>query len=314
MEQIKNLSSKELSVPKNRLWIYFDLIYCFLKFGNDFMGYCAFKFWEKNERERDTYISLRRNNVLRFAMSTPRIHKLFLDKALFNERYAKYVKRGWMVTSGCNRNDIEKFVQKYGRVIAKPIDDCGGHGVKMLTIYDKCLDAQISEIMMGGANYILEETICNSEQIKNIAPGSLNTLRVVTVIDKQNELHIVACLLRMGNGIAITDNYDGGGMACPIDLSTYKMKGKAYSKECEEYTEHPYSRIVFDGYAIDGVMECIELAKEVAFVEPEARYVGWDFAITPNGIEILEGNIPPGQNITQIAVGKGLWYEMMEWK
>lgn len=314
MRQIADLSSTECAVPKNRLWIYFDLIYCFLRYGDDFNDYCTFRFWEKNAKERDTYISLKRNDVLRFAMSTPEIHKLFLNKAVFNERYAKYIKRGWMVTSGCDRNNIVQFVQKYGSVIAKPIDDFGGHGVKLLRISDECLNMHINEIIMGGGNYILEETICNTEQIKHIAPGSLNTLRVVTVIDKQNQLHIVACLLRMGNGTAITDNYHDGGMACPIELSTYKMKRKAYAMGCKEYAEHPYSHIIFDGYAIDGVKECIDLAKEIAFVEPEARYVGWDFAITPKGIEILEGNIPPGEDITQIAAGKGLWYEMLNWK
>ena len=247
-------------------------------------------------------------------MSTPDVHKLFLDKAVFNERYAKYVKRGWMVTSGCDRNDIVQFVQRFGSVIAKPIDDFGGHGVKLLRVSDECLDTYIDEIIMGGGRFILEEPICNSDQIKHIAPGSLNTLRIVTVIDRQNQLHIVACLLRMGNGIAITDNYHDGGMACPIELSTYKMKGKAYAMGCKEYTEHPYSHIVFDGYVVDGVKECINLVKEVAFVEPKARYVGWDFAITPKGIEILEGNIPPGEDITQIAAGKGLWYEMLNWK
>lgn len=314
MKQIAKLPSNELAVTKNRLCVYCDLIYCFLKYGDDFNDYCTFKFWEKNGEERDAYISLRRNDVLRFAMSTPKIHKLFLDKALFNERYAKYIKRGWMVTSSCGRNDIVQFVQKFGSVIAKPIDDFGGHGVKLLRVSDECLNTHINEIIMGGGKYILEETISNTEQIKHIAPGSLNTLRVVTVIDKQNKLHIVACLLRMGNGIAITDNYHDGGMACPIELSTYTMKGKAYAMGCKEYVEHPYSHIVFDGYAIDGVKDCIDLVKEVAFVEPEARYVGWDFAITPKGIEILEGNIPPGEDITQIAAGKGLWFEMLNWK
>lgn len=37
--------------------------------------------------------------------------------------------------------------------------------------------------------------------------------------------------------------------------------------------------------------------KEVAYYEPDARYVGWDLAITPNGVELLEGNIPPGKTL-----------------
>jgi len=60
-----------------------------------------------------------------------------------------------------------------------------------------------------------------------IAPASLNTLRFVTVIDKEQNLHIIAALLRMGNGTAITDNYHDGGMACAIDIETGRLKWKS---------------------------------------------------------------------------------------
>ena len=53
---------------------------------------------------------------------------------------------------------------------------------------------------------------------------------------------------------------------------------------------------------------------EIVYYEPDARYVGWDLAIAQNGIELLEGNIPPGEDITQIASGCGLWYKMQAWK
>ena len=58
--------------------------------------------------------------------------------------------------------------------------------------------------------------------------------------------------------------------------------------------------------------KCVSVVKEVAYYEPDARYVGWDLAITPNGVELLEGNIPPGEDITQIASGCGLWYQNQE--
>lgn len=32
------------------------------------------------------------------------------------------------------------------------------------------------------------------------------------------------------------------------------------------------------------------------------------------GIELLEGNIPPGEDITQINRDKGLWYKLLEWR
>lgn len=116
----------------------------------------------------------------------------------------------------------------------------------------------------------------------------------------------------MGNGSSFTDNYHDGGLACAIDISSGKLKGKAYGMGCAEYESHPFSKIIFDGYTIEGFSDCLCLVKKLAFVEPEARYVGWDFAITPDGIDIIEGNIPPGEDITQIAAGRGLWNEIQK--
>lgn len=317
LKQTQNVASSSLRIPRNRFYISIDLIYWFVRYGHDFNDYCTFKFWEKAPEERKSYISLRRNDMLRFAMSTPNVYKLFLDKAAFNVRFAKFVNRGWMVTEGYSIAEIDAFAQKYESIIAKPLEDYGGHGVMKLSKSNADYQSKLNTLegyLKGGKKYIVEETICNNEELKHIAPGSLNTIRIVTVIDKNKDLHIVACLLRMGNGTAITDNYHDGGMACPIDLDTYKMRGNAYGMNCMEYSQHPYSKITFDGYQLHNIDKCVEMVKEIAFMEQEARYVGWDFAITPNGIELLEGNIPPGEDITQIATGCGMWYELLEWE
>ena len=39
-------------------------------------------------------------------------------------------------------------------------------------------------------------------------------------------------------------------------------------------------------------------------VLPEARYIGWDIAITPNGFELLEANSCPGVVAFQINGGQ----------
>ncbi|MBQ0062189.1 MAG: hypothetical protein KBT15_10525 [Bacteroidales bacterium] len=313
---IDKIKTNESKSNKCRICIWFDLVYCFVKYGDDFNDYCTFKFWEKTSEERKSYISLRRNDVLRFKMSTPRVYNLFLDKAAFNERFSKFVYRGWMITEGRDIADIDAFVHNYESVIVKPLEDYGGHGVMKLscghTDYKDKLE-HLATCLKEGKKYIVEQTIGNNEELKHIAPGSLNTVRLVTVIDKNKQLHIIASLLRMGNGTAITDNYHDGGMACPIDLKTFKLRGNAYGMNCVEYSQHPFSKIIFDGYQLHEIDKCVEMVKEIAFMEPEARYVGWDFAITPTGVELLEGNIPPGEDITQISTGCGMWYKMLEW-
>lgn len=308
---------KEKNPSKSRLIIAWDLVYCFVFYGHDFNDYCTFEFWKKQNSERKTYISYKRNDRLRFAFTSPKAYELFLDKAAFNMRFKKYVKRGWLVSTGKEWHEIESFVLHYDSVIAKPLKDYGGHGVIKIkkdgNDYSSKMTMLKSELD-GGKDYIIEQTLHNCEELRILAPGSLNTIRIVTVIDREKKLHVIASLLRMGNGTASTDNYHDGGMACVLDLKNGQLKGNAKGMRCVEYKKHPYSHIKFDGYKIPHINDILTTIKEIAFYEPDARYVGWDVALTPFGIEILEGNIPPGEDITQIATGRGIWYDMLNWK
>lgn len=117
----------------NRFSAYFSLLYWFYFYGNDFNDYCTFRFWDKTREEKKSYISLRRNNILRFALSTPEIHKLFLDKARFNQRFGQYIKRRWMIASDASDSDLERFICESRVVIAKPLTDFGGHGIIKIT-------------------------------------------------------------------------------------------------------------------------------------------------------------------------------------
>lgn len=299
---------------QNRIHITLDLIYCFLRYGHDFNDYCTFELWNKTSEERDSYISFRRNDVLSAMMSTPSTHKLFLDKARFNQRFAPYISRRWFIIDK-EVASLESFVRQCHKVIVKPLSDYGGHGVFSITADEPSL---VDKIRLVQSGMIVEECIQNADNIKRIAPSSLNTIRVVTVIDHDGKLHIVAALLRMGNGTALTDNYHNGGMACPIDLERRCLTRYAYGMDNKRWEVHPFSGITFDGYALPEIDECLQMVRSLAQEEPSARYVGWDFAvISHNGkdkVELLEANIPPGEDITQIATGRGMWYEMLRWK
>jgi hypothetical protein len=114
---------------KKRMQVYFDLVKSFLRYGADFNDYCTFSYWNKSDKEKDTFITVKRNDKLRFAMSTPRIYNLLLDKAAFNERFIKWVKRGWISSSRSTVDEIVHFIDNHDSVIAKPLSDYGGHGV-----------------------------------------------------------------------------------------------------------------------------------------------------------------------------------------
>ena len=301
----------ELS-KQSRPVCFFNLLYWYYFYGFDFIDYCSFKFWELSAAERKSYISYRRNDVLRFRLSDPESYDIFLDKARFNEKFRKYIRRDWKLLSETDPlRDLNSFIAKHSQVILKPVSDFGGRGVIKLS--DLSSEDERREIFKDNdTRYIVEECIENNENLKKLAPGSLNTIRFVTLIDKAGELNVLISALRVGNGSSFMDNFQSDGLACAIDTQTGELRGKAYGIYCTEYASHPYSGIKFDGYKIEDFRKCFEFLKDLTKVVPGARYVGWDIAMTPWGIEVIEGNIPPGEYVTQIISGRGLWYEILE--
>ena len=297
---------------QNRIVCFANLLYWYYFYGFDFIDYYSYRFWEKSPAERKTYISCRRNDVLRFRLSTPETHDLFLDKALFNEKFSQFIKRDWKLLSDIDpKKDLDSFMAKHPNVVVKPVTEYGGRGVIKLT--PESTDAEKREIFNDkGVRYLVEECVENNENLKKLAPGSLNTIRLVSVIDKTGKIHELVWALRMGDGISYLDNYQKGGISCTIDPQTGELRGNAYGMNCTEFEAHPFSGIKFDGYKIEDFRKCLDMVEDLCKVVPEARYVGWDIAITPNGIELIEGNIPPGQYVTQIASGRGLWHEVLD--
>lgn len=71
------------------------------------------------------------------------------------------------------------------------------------------------------------------------------------------------------------------------------------------YSVHPDTGYPLLGFQIPRFEEAVALAKELAFVCPKVRYVGWDLALTPNGWIMIEGNADGGFVLWQSSLHQG---------
>ena len=164
---------------------------------------------------------------------------------------------------------------------------------------------------MVGCDIILEELAINADCIRKYSPSSLNTFRFVTCIDKYGIPHIIATAFRMGNGISHTDNIVTGGIACYVDSDTGVVVTDGLNVEGKFFEKHPYSHLSFKGFRIPKWDEAKKLVFDLAMEVPDARFVGWDVVLTEKGFDILEGNIPPGEELTELDM-KGKYHKVME--
>ncbi len=303
--RIRSMNTKNMRLAAKRiagearrpaLFVLADMAWCGFRYGAGYMDYELFHFWEKSGSQRATYLTRGRNNEYVKALNDRGFWKLFEDKPLFLERFRDYCPREWLDIRSAGADELERFGTRLGEFIAKPPDASHGDGVEKISasaVDDwPALHARLTQ--SGSA--LCEEVVRQHDDVNAICPGSVNTVRFVTLV-KDGTPHIVATYLRVGGGKRPVDNFNGGGMVTVVDRETGVILYPAVAKAGVVYEEHPVTGKHFAGTRLPMWEECREFVLRAAVEVPEVKYVGWDVAITPDGPTFVEGNQYPGHDI-----------------
>ena len=185
--------------------------------------------------------------------------------------------------------------------MSKPYDGLGGADVKKE--YSKDIENKEEYFNNAIKNRIfLEELVKQHPDMNKLCEKSVNTMRIMTFND-HGKSRIIWMGLRVGNGINSIDNFHAKGMAVNIDINTGKLVGNAIDKDLNEYEEHPFTHLKFDGFQIPCFEEAKKMVLEASLRSDKILVVGWDVAISDKGPVIIEGNRRPGFDIVQVLSG-----------
>lgn len=284
---------------RSKIALFFDIIYCGFKYQAGYVDYVVFEFYRLNAKERETYVTRGVNDRYVRAFNPKNFWSLIEFKTSFNQKFAKYIHRKWCDISDCDYDDYIAFITAGDfDVFAKVIDGTCGHGidiVKRSEIVD--LEAFYNKCKSTG-QFLLEEKIIQNKEMMRLYSGSVNTVRMVTML-AQNEVHIMFVCLRIGNS-GFVDNLNSGGMSALVDAKTGVVTHHASDKNGKIYEVHPQSGVPIKGFQIPMYQESVELVKAAALSMPELGYVGWDIAIGEDAPLLVEANHYPGHDLYQL--------------
>ena len=199
---------------------------------------------------------------------------------------------------------VKEFLEANGEAVMKPTRNTGGGaGVSIL-------DTDSFAGLLCETDFIVQERIINQADIQALNPSSLNTMRVITYICKEQYCY-APLAMRLGCGTNRLDNITSGGICVGVQ-DDGRLCPNAYTEYCiEKYTKHPYTGISFDGYAIQNVDKVIKAAIECHKRTPHMRMASWDFTLNHEGkATLIEVNLI-GQSVCfpQYTHGKSLFGE-----
>lgn len=153
-------------------------------------------------------------------------------------------------------------------------------------------------------NYIVTEFIKQGSFAAFLNKDSVNTMRIVTMIDPETHKPFIArAVQRIGvkNSIPM-DNFTKGGLSAMIDIETGILSDATTHPNSSKHVRvsiHPESGSQIEGSIIpnwDMVKTKLLTAAENL---PMLKVVGWDLVITDNDVIAIEGNHHPDPDVLQ---------------
>ena len=236
---LDKINSIHKKTGTGRLAIFRDMKDCAVKYGAGYMDYDLFEMYNLTAQQRDTYLTRGRNNAL-VAKYNAKDHMADLgDKIKFNTRFAPFLHRDWVPVTGENREDVLAFLSRHDTFMAKPSQGSCGWGIEKLHTSDfPSLDDLYNHLKERAPLLELEEVIVQHPAVAAIYPGSINTVRMVTIRGKSGRVYLVTAMFRIGNG-KFVDNFNSGGMVAPMDPEAGTVIDRALDKQKNLYENHP---------------------------------------------------------------------------
>lgn len=284
-----------------------------------YLEYLYYRMQEMDIASIESIISPKELRELEKRLNSDDYRYIFNSKKEFYKHFDKYIKRDILQNTEYSFEEFLEFARLHQTIIIKPDDMYEGIGIHVLTTQANGFNVQGPEGMdykpfkevfdfCKAGNYCVEEYVKGYCTYSNVAPSSLNTIRVTTFIDNSNKARIIFAANQFGYNGSIVDNHEDACIWGLVDIDT----GIVTAVDIDAITGNIYDKHPDTGMDIVGFInpffdDIKRLALDAAGVIPECRLIGWDIAVREDGrIEIIEGNVTPELDLYQAISKMGL--------
>lgn len=313
---IKYLTYASEQTRRTKFNICLDTIRSVYKYNIGIMDYMIFRFFEKTHNERSNWVGTGYKYEFDLYANPKDCRKILSNKILFLKTYDKFITRTYCTLDDIVlKNDKSSKVihNQNGKIVLKNSDGQCGREIEVIKSTKYTIE-DLTKYMKLKKYDLIEEYITQHPDLQRLSPSGLNTVRVITMINKNSEVDILGARLRISVNNYV-DNLASGNIACPIDINTGIINGLGvYSDPTKHSVEfHPVTNVKLIGFQLPMWEKILELVKQTALHRPENKGIGWDIAITPEGPEVIEGNHNWCKILWQLPVNTGLKSKLEEY-
>jgi hypothetical protein len=161
----------------------------------------------------------------------------------------------------------------------------------------------------------IQPRVENHPALAALANDALTTVRALTCLDERRRPEFLGAVLRMAIGDNhVVDNLHAGGIAAGIDLETGTLgpaSNLGMAAELGWLARHPNSGAQISGIRLPFWNEFAAFVIKAHEAFADRILIGWDIAITPTGLVVVEANGAPDLDIMQRPFRRGLMRERL---
>lgn len=293
-----------------------DILVFSFRYNISILDYYYFHFYQLPASERATYAGSGFMYEYQLVMNPNTSRSVLHNKLKFLETFAPFIHRNYIAYENIVTTPevAERILTNpSGKFVMKSSDGQCGAGVEVRDTREFNITTLVEKLKATGNN-LVEEYVTQHHELMRLSPSGLNTVRIITQLDPENQVHILGARLRISVN-SVVDNMAAGNIAAPINLETGVVDGPGVYSDITKHEEsvHPVTGVEIEGFQIPFWKDAVELAKNAALVDTGNRSVGWDIAITENGPELIEGNHNWCKLLWQLPVKKGLKSELLKY-
>lgn len=250
--------------------------------------------------EKSTFLSDKERSRVASAINTARTFDILSNKYLLYETMPELF--GRELAAIYTKDDFEifeAFVKKHRSFVCKPFSGSIGRGIRLVTV--KCrfsslmMKMQFENLLRKNRIFLMEEQIISCNELGAFNADSLNTVRVITYYDAENDtVTPLGGFFRTGRPGSFVDNAGAGGVYASVDCRTGKLDSDGADESGHTYYEHPYSHIAYRDFQLPEWDQALELVGKACRIIGERSFIGWDIALnSEHRWVIVEGNGRP---------------------
>lgn len=205
-----------------------------------------------------------------------------------------------------NPDSLAKLLLQHERLVLKAANGKCGRSVSFIETAHWQPSDLLAAMQIDGHD-LIETPIEQHPDLNRLSPSGVNTVRIVTALDADDQPYLLGCRLRISVDSPV-DNLAAGNLAAPVDERNGRVTGPGVYSDFtrDPQSVHPVTGTRIEGFQIPYWEACLIMALNAQKLHLENRSIGWDIAVTPEGPGLIEGNHDWCKLVWQMPIRQGL--------